>query len=277
MPRRVSPKTLVLDLLRVAKPRAIPIRMLLSFGVLFGIKKNAMRVAVARLVRKAMVESDERGWYQLAPGTTALAEHIEDWRSGEKRVRAWRGDWLVVWLARGANRTERNHSVRALGMLGFREGLDGLFVRPNNLADSCDSIRNKLETLGLEPEAEHFVGDDFSPALGKRWCSKLYDTKKLSRSYKDQLASLRRSSAKVERMPLEQALVETFLLGGDAIRVLATDPLLPEQIAPCRDRSTLTETMIRYDLQGRRLWSRLFQAERDTASTPASSIATGNA
>jgi hypothetical protein len=51
------------------------------------------------------------------------------------------------------------------------------------------------------------------------------------------------------------------LLGGEAIRVLATDPLLPEQIMQGQTRADLTETMLRYDAIGHALW-------RDFASKP---------
>ena len=55
-------------------------------------------------------------------------------------------------------------------------------------------------------------------------------------------------------MPRETALVQSFLRGGEAIRVLATDPLLPDTIMVGDTRRELTETMLRYDRIGRRLW-----------------------
>jgi hypothetical protein len=62
-------------------------------------------------------------------------------------------------------------------------------------------------------------------------------------------------------MPKQTALVQSFLLGGQAIRVLATDPLLPEEIVAGEKRRELTELMLRYDAVGRRIW-------RTFASTP---------
>lgn len=272
-PRRVSPKNLVLDILRVTKPQAMSVRVLVNLGELFGFSGNAMRVAVARLVRKGTVESDERGYYQLAPSASVLTEHVESWRRGEKRVKAWKGDWLVVWLGRGAARTERRYSLRALELLGFREGLEGLWVRPNNLTVANEVVWARLDALGLESDAEHFNGSDFDEQLSKRWRTKLYETKKLTKAYKESLTSLKRSSSKIDRMPLERALVETFLLGGAAIRVLATDPLLPEEILPRTDRAALTETMIRYDVLGRRLWNRILEEQLEAAPTHVSTIA----
>jgi hypothetical protein len=65
---------------------------------------------------------------------------------------------------------------------------------------------------------------------------------------------LARSLDQLDRMPHETALVQTFLFGGEAIRVLATDPLLPEQMIPSEPRAKLTETMLRYDTVGHALW-----------------------
>jgi hypothetical protein len=55
-------------------------------------------------------------------------------------------------------------------------------------------------------------------------------------------------------MPRAQAVVETFLRGGAAIRTLALDPLLPEELMPGDDRRELTEKMLRYDRAGREIW-----------------------
>jgi hypothetical protein len=49
-------------------------------------------------------------------------------------------------------------------------------------------------------------------------------------------------------------MVESFLLGGQAIRQLALDPLLPEPIVAAADRAALVETMRTYDRLGRACW-----------------------
>ena len=51
-------------------------------------------------------------------------------------------------------------------------------------------------------------------------------------------------------------MVESFELGGNAIRQLALDPLLPDALLPGRERELLLETMLRYDRAGRACWSR---------------------
>lgn len=264
----VTPKSLVLDMLRVARPRAMPVAAFVTVGELLGLKENAIRVAITRLVRKNLLQSDDRGWYEFAAGAAPVSEHVEQWRLGEKRTQPWQGDWVAVWLPRGADRSERRHSLKALRLLGLREGLDSMWVRPNNLAAPFDALSHQLETLGLESGAEPFLASHFESSLTQRWQTKLWPTRQLNRGYADALADLRRSSEKLGDMPLEKALVESYLLGGEAIRVLATDPLLPCEMVDTDARGALSEAMLAYDALGRRSWGPLFRT-RFASSTAA--------
>src|SRR5262245_4752532 len=94
-----------------------------------------MRVAIARLVASGLVESDARGAYRLSARAAAIGAHVEGWRRGERRMKAWNGQWLAVFLPRAPRRADRARSVRTLAFLGFREGLERLWVRPHNLAE----------------------------------------------------------------------------------------------------------------------------------------------
>ena len=50
-------------------------------------------------------------------------------------------------------------------------------------------------------------------------------------------------------------MAESFLIGGDAIRQLANDPLLPEPIVASRERRRLIDALRSYDRLGRKMWS----------------------
>ena len=50
-------------------------------------------------------------------------------------------------------------------------------------------------------------------------------------------------------------MAESFRLGGEGLRQLALDPLLPEPIVPAAARRALLESMKRYDALGRRAWA----------------------
>lgn len=262
----------MLDLLRVTEAGALPVRALVATAARFGFTSNAVRVALARLAAEGLVESDERGSWRLAPSTSPLSQHVEGWRLGEKRRRAWRGDWLAAWLPKGAVRGDRARSRRALTLLGFREGLDALWVRPDNLARPFGAVRQSLVALGLEAGAEVFAAHDFSDALVTAWRARLWDTRALDRGYRDARVELERSQTRVGRLPRDRAMVETFLLGGRAIRILATDPLLPDEILPGTERAALHAAMLDYDVLGRRVWaSGAGGLARDMAPTDLSS------
>ncbi len=260
--RGVTPRSLVLDLLRVAEARAISVRSLVALGELFGLTDNAMRVAIARLVAAGTLESDERGEYRLAPQAAALGRKVETWRLGERRVRRWDGGWLAIHVPRGAGRGERRTSRRVLELFGFRQALDGIFLRPDNLAEPPEGTVAALRRLGLERGALPFAATGFAPELVASWQKSVFGADRLVRGYRQALERIERSLAKVVYMPPETAAVETFLVGGSAIRVLATDPLLPRELLPSDERAELTESMLAYDVVGRRVWKRLVGGHR---------------
>jgi len=260
MPQPVTPRHVVLNLVRTARQRSASIRQLIKVCSLFAFTPNAVRVAVARLVADELLESDERGSYRLGQAAAATHAHVEAWRSGEARVRPWKGEWLAIALPQKPERSTRRLSLRALSRLGLREGLPQMWVRPDNLREPLDATRERLRSLGLEEQAEVFCARDFGESLTQRFRTELWPKRNLIRSYESTLRDLTRSLEQLPRMPHETALVQSFLLGGGAIRVLATDPLLPEQILSAEPRAKLTATMLRYDAVGRALW-RDFAAE----------------
>jgi phenylacetic acid degradation operon negative regulatory protein len=253
MSRAVTPRSIVLNLLRVTTG-AVSVKRLLAVGELFGMRGNAMRVALARLVAEGRVESDERGSYRLAPAAAPVSEHVEEWRRGESRLRPWRSEWLAVALPAGAERATRRGSLAALERLGLREGLAGLWVRPDNLRQTFESTQQRLLALGLEDGAELFRARDFGVRTARRFATELWPVRNLERGYSAALRNLERSLTQLPGMPRETALVQTYLLGGEAIRVLATDPLLPEEIMASETRAALTQAMLRYDAVGHALW-----------------------
>ena len=60
---KITPKILIVSMLHVTNNRAIPIRVLIAMGNLFGFTSNTVRVTTARLVRDGRIESDSK-WAQ---------------------------------------------------------------------------------------------------------------------------------------------------------------------------------------------------------------------
>lgn len=253
--REVTPRSLVLDLLRVTpEPGAAPVKSLVEIAALFGFNSSAVRVAIARLVRGGMLESDLRGCYRLAPDTERVSRWVEDWRLGDARLRPWSGGYLAVAGLKSADRSAVRRSLRALSRLGFQRGLGSIFVRPDNFTADLDATRTLLEDFGLAPGAELFVASEFSPAMRSRFSRTLWPIDKLRARQRRAIAALERSEKRLPKLEPAEAVVESFIAGGDAIRTLALDPLLPEELMSGEDRRALTELMLRYDKNGRGVW-----------------------
>jgi len=252
---RPTPKSLILDLLSSLRGQPMPVRALVAAGAMFGISAQSMRVALVRLLERGTIERNERGQYRLAPAAQPVQTHVAAWTHNEERVVPWRGGWIGVHTA-GLGRADRarlRRRARALAFLGFAELEPELFVRPDNLKGGVDAVRAELHALGLEPTALVFAIVQLDPAADAR-ARALWDGRALRRAYQSARAELAQSTVRLERATGEAAMVESFILGGRAIRQLALDPLLPEPIVPAGERAALVEAMRQYDRLGRAHW-----------------------
>jgi phenylacetic acid degradation operon negative regulatory protein len=250
-------KSFVLDLLSTLGAGAMPVRSLIAAAALFAIGENNLRVGLARLLAAGLVERDERGQYRLAGDASAVREQVASWRRIEERMRPWDGGWIaahVVARGTGGERARLRRRKRALRMLGFRDLAPGLALRPDNLAGGVLVVRERLVRLGLEPEtivASLTELDATTEARARR----LWDAERLVTGYARTRAALERSERRLARLAPTDAMTESFLLGGRAIREIVLDPLLPEPLVPSAARSALVEAMRRYDRAGRAAWS----------------------
>jgi phenylacetic acid degradation operon negative regulatory protein len=248
-------KSLIIDLLSSLRGAAMPVRALVASGAVFGISAESLRVALVRLCSRGTIARNERGQYRLAPAAQAVQEHVAAWTRTEERVLPWRGSWIAVHtagLARG-DRTRLRRRARALHFLGFAALEPHLFVRPDNLKGGVDGVRAELLALGLDPAALVFAVAQLDPAAEAR-ARTLWDGQALCRGYRATCAALARSAARLERLPVREAMIASFVLGGQTIRQLALDPLLPEPIVAPGERAALVEAMRRYDRLGRTCW-----------------------
>jgi len=69
-------------------------------------------------------------------------------------------------------------------------------------------------------------------------------------------------------IPLEKSIVESFVLGGECLRQVALDPLLPEQILPAGERRRFIKELQRYDRIGREYWWRFMREHAEEIYSP---------
>jgi phenylacetic acid degradation operon negative regulatory protein len=257
----VRPQSLVMDLLSAVGGQPIPVRALVRAAEVFGLTGNSTRVALARLLAAEKVERSERGAYGIAPAARVIQSHVTSWSELESRGTSWSGGWIGVHVgALDRDRSTARRRARALSFVGLRELESGLFVRPDNVRGGVAKVRELLARFGLEPEAPVFSMAELDAATRDR-ATALFDGPALVRGYQRMRKQLDASNARLDSLPLERAVRECFTLGGQAIRLLAFDPVLPAPIVDESERRALVEAMRRYDRAGRRVWRKFMQRE----------------
>jgi phenylacetic acid degradation operon negative regulatory protein len=250
-----SPRSLILDLLSTLRRGAMPVRVLVTAGGLFGISENNLRVALARLLRAGLVERDERGRYRLGAAARPVNERVTAWPRVEERLRAWRGDWVAVLtggLPRG-HRAALRRAERALRLTGFRTLEPGLELRPDNLAGGVGALRETLLGLGLDPSLPVVRLAALDAARETR-ARGLWDGAGLRAAQREAREAVQTSAARLPGLAPEAAMVESFQIGGHALRTIVRDPLLPEALVPGDERRALVAAMQEYDRMGRESW-----------------------
>jgi len=227
----------------------MPVRALVAAGALFEVEENAVRVALARLLAAGLVARDERGCYRAGARAAAVGRQVARWRRLDDAMRPWDGGWVgVVGSVRG------RRPLQALRFLAFRELHPGLQLRPDNLAGGVAAVRDQLMSLGLPPDVP-VLGVHALDAETDARARTLWDTVALRAAYRATCAALADSERRLARLSAPEAMVESFLLGGRAIRQLVLDPLLPQPLVPAAERGALVTAMRRYDRIGRATWA----------------------
>lgn len=249
-----KPKSVVLDLLSTLGGRSAPVRSLVAAADVFGIDSNATRVAITRLLACGLVERDERGAYRTGAAAVPVTARLNTWRSLEKRTREWEGAWIgATPTACCCSKDDRAAARKALEFTGMREFSPGLWVRPDNLQGGLEEVRGALLNLGVPAESPVFRIRDFDEASEAR-ARRLWDADAIRQQYRDLSDELERSAARLSTYEHKKAMAESFLLGGEAIRRIVLDPLLPDAIVPTAQREELVRAMTAYDDIGRRYW-----------------------
>ncbi len=250
----LTAKTLILDLLSCLHDEEMPVRALICAASVFGISENSLRVALARLLSRGLIERNERGQYLLAADARPVQSQVASWVDLQGRVVPWRGGWIGLHTggmarARGSVLRQRQ---RALDFVGMRELRPGLWIRPDNLVGAVPGVETRLRDLGagsggllfamsLSPE------DDAVARL--QW-----DVDGLQQTYEQGRARIATSTEGLPDLELEAALSETFLVGRQVLHDLAFDPLLPDAIMPTEIRRAYVEEMRSYDRVGQGIW-----------------------
>jgi phenylacetic acid degradation operon negative regulatory protein len=247
----------------------MPVRALTAAGELFGIEPGSIRVALARLCRRGLVENGDRGSYRLGPAATAVTTRIRSWRLAESQTTSWNGDWLMVARSDDGNRNRNRRSQRALDLFGFMEFRTGVWIRPDNLRGSVNAARQALLELELDETSVVGILTALAPA-DRSDAEELWEPLELEDRYRNTLRTLDESLARTARQTFEQSLAETYLVGSEGVHTVVFDPMLPAPLVDVTTRRARLEALLAYDRLGRKLWG-TFMARYDV-STDASPL-----
>ena len=258
-------KQLILNLL-VAAPELVSSKQIIAMCGLFDITANSTRVTLARLLGDQFVQSPGRGLYTLGPAAVELADDLANWRLLEEKVRPWDGQWIAAFIGNlgRADRTALRKRTRILQLTGFAEFEQGLLIRPNNLAGGAEQVRSRLYRLGLEKSARIFTLGDFS-AAEQTMAMNLWDRDSLNKQYQVGRQQMLDWMAGAQTLDDNTAARESYMLGGETLRHLAFDPLLPAEMVDVQARKAYIETMKTYDDLGREIWLRLYNFHQETS------------
>jgi len=161
-------------------------------------------------------------------------------------------------------------------LLGFRETAPGFSLRPDNLRGGVAALRDQLMRLtsgrvshegdaksaspnvamrsSRETIGRVFLARDFDPPSDLDARS-LWDADSLVRKARESIVLLRESAAHLHECSNDEAMVETFLVGGRVLQQLNRHPLLPPQILDPAPLAALLDEMKHYEELGRACWA----------------------
>lgn len=253
----MQPKTLILNLLR-AHGDVLEVSQLLRAGEVFELPANTVRVALSRLAAQGLVTQVSRGRWRMARAGAPLAGQVDSWRTIEDQVRPWTGMWVGAAIGGlGGTRAEARARRRALDFMGFRTLRPGFEIRPDNRV-GCP--RERLAALGVV--APVFAVGDLGPDQDAGMA--LWESEALTERYAACRVELAEVTERLPDLELAEAARSTWVAGSNAIRTLALDPLLPEEMVDVAERRALGAQMRAFDDFGRVVWRQLLEVSEVT-------------
>lgn len=253
----ITARSLALGLLSTARE---PMRVadLVRRAEVMAIDGAAMRMALGRLCRDAIVQQVERGLYAIGPAGAALDRRARGWADAPQRVRDWGGRWAIV-LADHLGRSDRAQVRRrehALSLYGFARASAGTWVRPDNLVAPLPALVADLRAIGLDEDSVALGDAATLPDEDEAWRG-LWPCDAIEEGYRFWSAEMAASLERLPAMSNEAAARETLLLGQSVIRAINRDPLLPAALVDAGLRDRVVSAMRKYDAVGKACWAKI--------------------
>jgi phenylacetic acid degradation operon negative regulatory protein len=205
----MTARSVVLSVLLGAHPAWASASELIRLTADFGIKESTLRVALTRMVSAGDLIRSADG-YRLSD--RLLARQRSQDEAMRPRVKAWRGDWVVLIVtsvgtdarSRAALRTTMHHKR-------FGELREGVWIRPDNLDLELDhEVTARVRVLKARD-------DEPAELAGQLWdlCGWADTGRRL-----------------LDEMVTATDVPGRFVVAAAMVRHLLTDPMLPAELLP---------------------------------------------
>ena len=257
----VNAKSLLLDVLRSTHSTAWPVKKLIEVAGMFGIKESAVRVTLSRLVVRGLIETSEHGSYLIKRAYDPVRNWIDDWKKGEERLTNWNGQWLCIYPPPKIRKKDWQSLDKAAQRLGFRVVQDRMWARPDNLAMPLQTMNELLEAMSglthlMYATVVKLHVDDSELTLEALW-----NRSELEQEYRLCIKDLQHCMRQQKDPEGLAALKESIEVGGNAIRLLALDPLLPESMIDKNLRVELNATTLKYNSMYHAAWTAFLDSD----------------
>ncbi|MCP4039010.1 MAG: hypothetical protein GY733_18875 [bacterium] len=96
----------------------------------------------------------------------------------------------------------------------------------------------------------------------------LWDVTALEAGYRATRERLTAAAIRLPTLSAEAAMTESFRIGGEAVRQIVLDPLLPDAIVDTDARHAMIEAMRAYDVLGKNAWKKWAGESVELESSP---------
>ncbi len=259
---KINARHLIIDLFLSSAYPQLSIKQILVAAKLFNLSENGIRVATTRLLNEGMIQSVERGIYQLSPSAKDWAKVILNRKNGIKQTKEWQQHYLAVFtgtLGRIDRTALKNGNVHFVNLVLKSWKLVFTSAR-DNLAYSFEKTCDELVLAGLEKEAKICIIQHVDSTTLKQIFS-LWDTKQLEKNYEMYSRDITHWLENYAHSPLNDAAVKALLLGRETIALLMNDPLLPEPFVNESARNQFAQDVQQLDAIGQKLWKKIYEQE----------------
>jgi phenylacetic acid degradation operon negative regulatory protein len=256
-PRPLSARSVIASTLLGTEGLALPVRVLVRAGDLFGVAEGATRVALTRMVAAGeLVAGPGPGEYRLAGQLLERSAAQETGR--HPRLQDWDGGWSMAVVAGPPRRPADRAALRiALRRLDLAEWREGVWLRPDNLGPP----ERLPEAARVAREQCTWLSCRLAPGEDRAMANRLWDLAEWASRARSFGHDLRPSVSRLEEGD-PAALRPGFLLAAGALRHLAADPLLPPSLLPGRwPGDQLRDDYDRYEVALQRGLRRFFREQ----------------